>query len=271
MKFQAWLADVTSLSSYSSGISQPALVTSRSQGRPQGKMKWAFLCLLLHIRVATSTIYRVIPNLEARVLPGGDFRTVQDCVDALHSPGDECRITSGRYHERVRIKNKHNLVPRLFHLTAPAPEERPWFRLVTCLANKHNPLGGVPLSNKMSRRAFVTLKARLADKSTKMFFSSLHFVIVNSSYWNINLKPKQVKCLEAVYNGKTLLPYCRQDTESPLSSIFFHRSCSTNWTVGGGREMKEPGNEVETSTAGRIGRLSFEVRRLFRYLLYVWR
>ena len=83
----------------------------------------------------------------------------------------------------------------------------------------------------MSRRAFVTLKARLADKSTKMFFSSLHFVIVNSSYWNINLKPKQVKCLEAVYNGKTLLPYCRQDTESPLSSIFFHRSCSTNWTV----------------------------------------
>ena len=121
-----------------------------------------------------------------------------------------------------------NLVPRLFHLTAPAPEERPWFRLVTCLANKHNPLGGVPLSNKMSRRAFVTLKARLADNSTNMFFSSLHFVIVNSSYWNINLKPKQVKCLEAVYNGKTLLPYCRQDTESPLSSIFFHRSCSTN-------------------------------------------
>ena len=96
----------------------------------------------------------------------------------------------------------NNLVPRLFHLTAPAPEERPWFRLVTCLANKHNPLGGVPLSNKMSRRAFVTLKARLADKSTKMFFSSLHFAIVNSSYWNINLKPKQVKCLEAVYNGR---------------------------------------------------------------------
>ena len=30
---------------------------------------------------------------------------------------------------------------------------------------------------------------------------------------------------------ETLLPYCRQDTESPLSSIFFHRSCSTNWTV----------------------------------------
>ena len=26
-----------------------------------------------------------------------------------------------------------NLVPRLFHLTAPAPEGRPWFRLVMCL------------------------------------------------------------------------------------------------------------------------------------------
>ena len=35
-----------------------------------------------------------------------------------------------------------------------------------------------------------------------MFYSSLHFAIVNSSYWNINLKPKQVKCLEAIYTGR---------------------------------------------------------------------
>ena len=39
------------------------------------------------------------------------------------------------------------------------------------------------------------------DIST-MFFSSLHFAIINSSYWNINLKPKQVKCLEAIYLGR---------------------------------------------------------------------
>ena len=35
-----------------------------------------------------------------------------------------------------------------------------------------------------------------------MFYSSLHFAIVNSSYWNINLKPKQVQCLEAIYFGR---------------------------------------------------------------------
>ena len=35
-----------------------------------------------------------------------------------------------------------------------------------------------------------------------MFFSSIHFAIVNSNYWNTNLKPKQVKCLEAIYLGR---------------------------------------------------------------------
>ena len=35
-----------------------------------------------------------------------------------------------------------------------------------------------------------------------MFFSSLHYAIVNSSYWNIHLKPKQVQCLEAIYFGR---------------------------------------------------------------------
>ena len=35
-----------------------------------------------------------------------------------------------------------------------------------------------------------------------MFFSGLHYAIVNSSYWNINLKPKQVQCLEATYFGR---------------------------------------------------------------------
>ena len=38
-----------------------------------------------------------------------------------------------------------------------------------------------------------------------MFYSSLHFAISTSSYNNINVKPKQVKCLEAVYNGRDLV------------------------------------------------------------------
>ena len=38
-----------------------------------------------------------------------------------------------------------------------------------------------------------------------MFFSSLQFAISNSSYSNINLKPKQVKCLEAIYCGRDVV------------------------------------------------------------------
>ena len=37
-----------------------------------------------------------------------------------------------------------------------------------------------------------------------MFYSSLHFAIVNSSYY-INLKPKQVKRLEAIYSGRDVI------------------------------------------------------------------
>ena len=37
------------------------------------------------------------------------------------------------------------------------------------------------------------------------FYSSLQQAIVNSSYSSINLKPKQVKCLEAVYLNKDLI------------------------------------------------------------------
>ena len=41
----------------------------------------------------------------------------------------------------------NNLVPRVFHLPTPegAREERPWFRLVTCLGNKFIFKGGVPI------------------------------------------------------------------------------------------------------------------------------
>ena len=38
-----------------------------------------------------------------------------------------------------------------------------------------------------------------------MFYSSFHWAIVNSNYSNINLKPKQVQCLEAVYSNKDVI------------------------------------------------------------------
>ena len=46
---------------------------------------------------------------------------------------------------RIEINCQNSLVPRLFHLPTPegAREERPWFRLVTCLTDKFSTLGGV--------------------------------------------------------------------------------------------------------------------------------
>ena len=38
-----------------------------------------------------------------------------------------------------------------------------------------------------------------------MFLSSLHFSVTTSSYSGFNLKPKQVKCLEALYFGKDVV------------------------------------------------------------------
>ena len=61
-----------------------------------------------------------------------------------------------------------------------------------------------------------------------MFYSSLHVAIVNSSYWNINLKPKQVKCLEAIYSGRdviAVLPtgYGKSIIFYLLPGLFFHK------------------------------------------------
>ena len=85
-----------------------------------------------------------------------------------------------------------------------AREERPWYTLVTCLPDQKLFYQGSHVSYSFVALCFVHMKARLArDKfNSAMFFSSLHFAIVNSNYWNINLKPKQVKCLEAIYLGR---------------------------------------------------------------------
>ena len=38
-----------------------------------------------------------------------------------------------------------------------------------------------------------------------MFYSSLQVAISRSKYWKINLKPKQVQCLEAIYSGRDVV------------------------------------------------------------------
>ena len=46
---------------------------------------------------------------------------------------------------------------------------------------------------------------RSLRKSTAMFLSCLQFAICKSSYSNVNLKVKQVKCLEAIYFGRDVV------------------------------------------------------------------
>ena len=64
--------------------------------------------------------------------------------------------------------------------------------------------GGVLVSE-----SFVATKFCKHQNETHFTTSLLRYLlqadqsaIVNSSYWNITTKPKQVKCLEAVYRGK---------------------------------------------------------------------
>ena len=52
-----------------------------------------------------------------------------------------------------------------------------------------------------------------------MFYSSLHWAIVNSNYSNINLKPKQVQCLEPVYSNKDVIAVLPTGYEK---SLIFH-------------------------------------------------
>ena len=50
-----------------------------------------------------------------------------------------------------------------------------------------------------------TLRKKSFTNSVSMFYSSLQFAICSSSYSNINLKVKQVQCLEAVYCGNDVI------------------------------------------------------------------
>ena len=77
--------------------------------------------------------------------------------------------------------------------------ERPWKTLVTCLPARKIPQTGSLFLEGLSPQILVNIDWFMRSA---MFYTSLHFAIVNSSYWNINLKPKQVQCLEAIYFGR---------------------------------------------------------------------
>ena len=62
------------------------------------------------------------------------------------------------------------------------------------VSQKKKPLQG-PLQKVLHALLFSLVKRRLV-------YSAVSSVIAKSGYWNINIKPKQVKCLEAIYFGR---------------------------------------------------------------------
>ena len=103
-----------------------------------------------------------------------------------------------------------NLVPRASPLLFPWGEERPLLGLVTCLPEKNNPEGGVVccpifLSYYFCQIQIKAYLTRSLRKQAAMFLSCLQFAICKSSYSNVNLKVKQVKCLEAIYFGRDVV------------------------------------------------------------------
>ena len=92
-----------------------------------------------------------------------------------------------------------NLVPRVLSYTRETLENAGHMSP----RRNENP-GGVLVSE-----SFVATKFCKHQNETHFTTSLLRYLlqadqsaIVNSSYWNITTKPKQVKCLEAVYRGK---------------------------------------------------------------------
>ena len=83
-----------------------------------------------------------------------------------------------------------NLVPRVFHLPTPkgAREERPWFRLVTCLSNKFIFEGGVPIYQSIVAAAVCYLLNRLPGQPWKALFrfaaKICHIKYIAFNIWN---------------------------------------------------------------------------------------
>ena len=108
-----------------------------------------------------------------------------------------------------------------------------------------------------------------------MFYSSLHFAIVNSSYGNIILKPKQVKCLEAIYSGRDtvgILPtgYGKSIIFHLLPGLLFDkinsRSTSSSCLIHPVVVVVSPLNslisdQIRRSTEGKIKATVLKVRK----------
>ena len=108
-----------------------------------------------------------------------------------------------------------------------------------------------------------------------MFYSSLHFAIVNSNYWNIILKPKQVKCLEAIYLGRDtvgVLPtgYGKSITFHLLPGLFFDKINSQSTSSSSSSHpvvvVVSPLNslisdQIRRSTEGKIKATALKVRK----------
>ena len=71
----------------------------------------SFLLLGVLAQKISATVYYVDANRGCKTNNGKSldepFATIQECVDALLEPGDECRIRAGRYHENVSIHGKY--------------------------------------------------------------------------------------------------------------------------------------------------------------------
>lgn len=61
------------------------------------------------------------------------------------------------------------------------------------------------LSNSFCRLQIKSYSMHLLRKSATMFLSCLQFAICKSSYSNVNLKVKQLKCFEAIYFGRDVV------------------------------------------------------------------
>ena len=108
-----------------------------------------------------------------------------------------------------------------------------------------------------------------------MFYSSLHFAIVNSNYWNIILKPKQVKCLEAIYLGRDtvgVLPtgYGKSIIFHLLQGLFFDKINSQSTSSSSSSHpvvvVVSPLNslisdQIRRSTEGKIKATALKVRK----------
>ena len=95
------------------------------------------------------------------------------CFDVKHH---KARVFSAE--KRDLSFTSINLVPRVFHLPTPkgAREERPWFRLVTCLCNKFIFEGGVPIYQSIVAAAVCyLLRTGSLGNHGKLFFARIWF------------------------------------------------------------------------------------------------